>query len=610
MTPNRGDALGVRGVARDLAAAGIGRLKPWRADPVPGRFASPVRWVNDMPEACTWVLGRTIRGLRNGPSPRWLADRLLSIGLRPINALVDVTNFFTIDLCRPLHVFDAARIAGGALTLRPGAGESLAALNGKSYTVSPEDCVIADAAGVQSLAGVIGGVATGCTEATTSVFVECALFDPVRVALTGRRHQITSDARQRNERGIDPSFLPDAIEAATRMIQDLCGGEASELVSAGAEPAWQRRATLRFSRLAGLGGVEIAPEAALASLEGLGFGVVARDAAAVTVEVPAWRNDVAGISDLDPAASLEPRQAAVAAEGRLEAEPEMDLIEEVLRLHGLDRIPPASMPVLAPVPAPSLVPRQGRAALARRTLAAAGLAECVTFSFMARGQAVLFGGGDPALTLENPIAADLDQLRPTPIATLALAAARNAARGFADIGLFEIGPAFVGTDAVGQAHVAASLRAGQTPRSWIAPARAVDAMDARGDALARCSRRSACRCEALSTTADAPGLLPSRPLGGHPPGTEDGAGNFRRAASARAGRPRPDRAGGGDAGLPGRYRRAEAPAPGTPGPAGVPAGAPRFRVSGGARRAGRDGAACRSRYRPRAGGRRAAVRCL
>ena len=506
VTPNRGDALGVRGVARDLAAAGIGRLKPWRADPVPGSFASPWRWTIGMPKSCPWILGRTVRGLRNGPSPQWLRDRLASIGLRPINALVDVTNFFTFDLCRPLHVFDADKIAGPTLMLRPGAGETFAALNGKSYVASPEDCVIADAAGAQSLAGVMGGAPTGCDEATTTVFVECALFDPVRVALTGRRHQITSDARQRFERGIDPAFLPDAIEAATRMILDLCGGEASEIVSAGEEPAWRRRATLRFDRLAGLGGVEIAPEAAVASLEGLGFAVAARDTAAVVVDVPSWRNDVAGVSELDPAASLEPARAAVAAQGRMAAEPEADLLEEVLRLHGLDRIAPVSMPTTAPVPPPSLTPRQARAALARRVLASGGLAECVTFSFMARAQAELFGGGDSALRLENPIAADLDQMRPTPIATLALAAARNAARGLPDVGLFEIGPAFVGTDAAGQAHVAAALRAGHTARSWITPARPVDAMDARADALAVLAALGV-PGEALSTTADAPGFF-------------------------------------------------------------------------------------------------------
>ncbi|HUA78633.1 MAG TPA: phenylalanine--tRNA ligase subunit beta, partial [Acetobacteraceae bacterium] len=221
VTPNRGDALGVRGIARDLAAAGIGRLLPWDAAPVPSRFPSPLGWAIDWPEACPWVLGRTLRGVRNGPSPRWLAERLTAIGLRPINALVDITNFFTFDLGRPLHVFDAAKIAGPSLAMRRGAGETFRALNGRDVTVSDQDCVIADQSGVVSLAGIVGGEASGCDEGTESVFIECALFDPVRVAETGRRLGILSDARARFERGIDPALMPHAIEAVTRMIFDL-----------------------------------------------------------------------------------------------------------------------------------------------------------------------------------------------------------------------------------------------------------------------------------------------------------------------------------------------------------------------------------------------------
>ena len=225
VTPNRGDCFAVRGIARDLAAAGIGTLKPWQPAKVAPAFRGGPRWQIDWPEACPWILGRTIRNLRNGPSPPWLQERLTSIGLRPINALVDITNFFTIDLGRPLHVFDVAKLTGDVLTLRPGRGETFRALNGRDYTVTAEDCAIADAAGVQSMAGVIGGEATGCDETTTSVFIECALFDPIRVALTGRRHQIVSDARQRFERGIDPALMPDAVEAATAMVLELCGGE-------------------------------------------------------------------------------------------------------------------------------------------------------------------------------------------------------------------------------------------------------------------------------------------------------------------------------------------------------------------------------------------------
>jgi phenylalanyl-tRNA synthetase beta chain len=503
VTPNRGDALSIRGIARDLAAAGIGTLKPFAPTKVPSTFASPVSWAIEMPLACPFVLGRTVRGVRNGPSPKWLADRLTSIGLRPISTLVDITNFFTFDLGRPLHVFDVAKLSGPVLTMRAGAGETFRALNGKDVTVMAEDCVIADAAGVRSLAGVVGGEATGCDETTTDVFVECALFDPVRVSLTGRRHQIVSDARQRFERGIDPALLPDAIEAATKLILDLCGGEASAVVSAGAEPAWRRSATLRFARIAGLGGAEIAPDTAVGTLERLGFTVASRDAESVTVQVPSWRNDIAGSGPLDQSASLPADKAATAAEGCAAIEPECDLIEEVLRLYGLDNVPPVSLPRVGVVPAATLTPRQTRAALARRTLAAGGLTECVTFSFMAQRAAALFGDAPEALRIANPIASDLDQLRATPVATLAVAAQANAARGYPDVGLFEIGPAFASPEPAGLQSVAAGLRAGATARSWTAASRPVDAFDARGDALAVLAALGL-PMESLSTTADAP----------------------------------------------------------------------------------------------------------
>src|SRR5271157_4434615 len=306
VTPNRGDCFSVRGIARDLAAGGIGTLQPWQPATVAPRFTGDPRWQIDWPEACPWILGRTIRNLRNGPSPQWLQDRLTAIGLRPINALVDVTNFFTIDLGRPLHVFDVAKLSGDVLTLRPGAGETFRALNGKDYTVTPEDCAIADAAGVQSMAGVIGGETTGCDESTTAVFIECALFDPVRVALTGRRHQIVSDARQRFERGIDPALMQDAVEAATAMIIDVCGGEPGAVTEAGTPPDWQRTASLRFKRLAGLGGADISPDEAVASLVRLGFVVRHHDATKVIVSVPSWRNDVAARIELEQAETLDP----------------------------------------------------------------------------------------------------------------------------------------------------------------------------------------------------------------------------------------------------------------------------------------------------------------
>ena len=499
VTPNRGDALAVRGVARDLAAAGLGTLAPWSPDPVRGRFTSPITWHVDSP-ACTWVLGRTVRGVRNGPSPEWLRRRLRSIGLRPISALVDITNFFTIDLGRPLHVFDADRVTGGVLAMRPGAGEAFRALNGRDYNAAPEDCVIADAAGVQSLAGVIGGEATGSTDGTTSVFIECALFDPVAVALTGRRHSIISDARSRFERGIDPALLPAALDAATAMIIELCGGEPSEVAEAGMEPAWQRDATLRFARLEGLGGLAVPPGDAVRSLERLGFTVRARDTERVTVAVPPWRNDVAGQGGLDQAPALLPERALAADISCRLAEPEADLVEEVLRLRGLDSIPPVSMPAMSPVPLATYTPRQVRAATARRLLASRGLLECVTFSFVARDRAALFGDTPDALRLTNPIAADLDQMRPTPLATLAPAAARNAARGLPGGGLFEIGPGFAEGS---QELLAAGLRYGPAPRSWPATA-PLDAMAAKADALAVLATLGL-PMDSLSVTPGAPG---------------------------------------------------------------------------------------------------------
>ncbi len=500
ITPNRGDALSVRGVARDLAAAGLGTLKPWAPLPVPAHFDSPLHWAIQDREACPWVVGRVVRGLRNGPSPAWLQARLASIGLRPINALVDVTNFFTVDLGRPLHVFDANRITGDTLTFRGGRGESFRALNGRDYTADPADCVIADAAGIHSLAGVMGGEATGCTEGTTAVFIECALFDPVRVALTGRRHAIVSDARQRFERGIDPALLPAALEAATHMIQTLCGGEASAVVTAGAEPAWQRTATLRFDRLRTLGGLAVPADEATRTLERLGFGVASRDETSVTVDVPSWRNDVAAPIALDQAPGLDPTRAAAAAAGCATAEPEADLVEEVLRLRGLDAIEPVSLPRTGPIPAATLSPRQRRTARARRILAEFGLLETVSFSFMQGREAAAFGGDEPTLRLLNPISADLDQLRPTPVASLALAAARNEARGFPAAGLFEIGPAFA---AEGQESVAAGLFAGSTERHPLTPARAFGAMDAKG-ALLTVLEELGVAGESLSVTADAP----------------------------------------------------------------------------------------------------------
>ncbi|NLI27756.1 MAG: phenylalanine--tRNA ligase subunit beta [Acetobacter sp.] len=500
VTPNRGDALSVYGIARDLAAAGLGQLKPFMTETVEGTFPSPVVWKTEWPEACPWVLGRTIRGVRNGPSPEWLRRRLESIGLSPISVLVDITNFFTFDLGRPLHVFDAGKISGGTLTVCRGAGETFTALNGREYTVTPDDCVIADEAGVQSLAGIMGGAATEVTDETTDVFVECALFDPVRIALSGRHHTIHSDARYRFERGVDQAFPPAALEAATRMIVDLCGGEASEVVSSGTQPAWQRQASLRFERIAGLGGIEVAPAKAVSILEHLGFELCEQTSEKAVFSVPSWRNDVAQPIVLDPSPDMtaERRQEMEIAVSLIE--PESDLVEEILRIHGLDQVKAIPLPALDGLPTPACSVAQSRRSLSRRILAARGLTETIGFSFVASDQAALFGEVRDSLRLLNPIAADLDQMRPTPLVNLLLAAQKNAARGWADVALFEVGPAFSET---GQQMMTAGIRAGYSPREVGSPAVAAGFLEAKADAweiLASCG----VPMDGVMSTADAP----------------------------------------------------------------------------------------------------------
>jgi phenylalanyl-tRNA synthetase beta chain len=520
VTPNRGDGFSVRGVARDLAAAGLGTLRPWSPAPVPGAGESLIVWRNEFPDACPLVVGRTVRGVKNGDSPDWLKRRLTAIGLRPISALVDITNFFTLDLGRPLHVFDAGKVTGGVLTLRRGTDERFAGLHGKDVVAGHEDCVIADARGAQSLAGIVGGEATSCEAATTDVFIECALFDRVRIALTGQRTGIHSDARQRFERGIDPSILPQALDAATAMIMALCGGTPSAIVTAGAEPAWQREAALRFARLDSFGGHAVAPARAAAILQGLGFTPRRQDDDHLVVAVPPWRNDVAvtrsnytydpaiyavsgPVSMLDPGPELSAERAQQAAAGAAAVAAEIDLIEEVLRINGLDQVEPVSLPALSPVPQPTLTARQTRTMRARRVLAARGLDECVTFSFVAQAVAAQFGVVPEQLRVVNPIAADLDQMRPTPLATLVLAAQSNAARGIADVALFEVGPGFADPTPSGQKLIAAGLRLGTTPLSWLDADRPVDLWDAKADLFAVLAELGV-PLEALTVAAEAP----------------------------------------------------------------------------------------------------------
>jgi phenylalanyl-tRNA synthetase beta chain len=479
ITANRGDCLGVRGIARDLAASGLGRLKElaphWylpandehpvlsspaaASHPVAGKFPSPiaVHLAGPDDKACPLFLGRFIRGVRNGPSPRWLQDRLVAIGLRPISSLVDITNFLTFDLDRPLHVFDADKIDGDLVVRGARPGETLAALNGKTYELDPEITVIADDAEVLSLGGVIGGISTACTEATVDVYIEAALFDPVRTAATGRKLQLQSDARYRFERGVDPEFVGPGIEIATRMVLELCGGKPSAVAQSGAVPPWRRRYAFRPEHVGALGGLDVAPGESKRILEALGCSVAGADSSFV-VEPPSWRGDIEG---------------------------EADLVEEVLRIHGYDLIPPVPLARETPLPKPALTPQQARVDFLRRSLAERGLVEAVTFSFMSGKIADLFGDLRESLRLVNPISADLDVMRPSILPNLLSAAQRNVDRGFVDVALFEIGPQYRDDTPEGQDLVAAGVRLGRTgPKRWDDPGRAVDAFLAKADALA------------------------------------------------------------------------------------------------------------------------------
>jgi len=453
ITPNRPDALGVRGIAIDLAARGLGTLKARSVVPVPASFKSDlsVSIDDDTLDGCPVFTGRLIKGVKNGPSPAWLQDALQAIGLRPISFLVDVTNFFTYDRNRPLHVFDADKVAGNLRVHRAKGGETLTALDEKEYTLQTGQMVISDDTGAESIAGIMGGLETGCTEETVNVFVESAYWDPVQIAYAGRALKINSDARYRFERGVDPAFTPEGLEHAVRMIVDHAGGEASEVVMAGAVPDTSRAYKLDTDRVQSLVGMEIPAATQRATLEALGF-VMDGDMA----QVPSWRPDVMG---------------------------EADLVEEVARMASLTKLVGKPLPRLSPsVPRPILTPMQRRESIARRTTAALGYNECVTYSFIDQASAELFGGGSDATRLENPISSEMSHMRPALLPGLLQAASRNQARGFADMALFEVGAAFHGGEPTEQHTQISGLLVGRTgPKDVHGASRAVDIYDVKAD---------------------------------------------------------------------------------------------------------------------------------
>lgn len=457
ITPNRPDALGIRGIARDLAARGLGVLKPAPSAQVVGRFDSPISVSIDddtRADGCEVFMGRMIRGVKNGPSPDWLQARLKAIGLRPISTLVDITNFFTYDQNRPLHVFDADKVAGDLRVHRAKGGETLLGLDEKEHVFAPGMVLISDAAQVASIAGIMGGMTSSCTDDTVNVFVEAAVWDTIQIAKTGRSLKINSDARYRNERGIDPAFNRPAIELATKMILELCGGEASHVVTAGEVPDVSRAYKLDTDRVQSLVGMKIPAKTQRATLTALGFELDGDMAS-----VPSWRPDVQGSADL---------------------------VEEVARVASLTKLVGIPLPrTHVGVPQAILTPIQKREGMARRTAATLGYNECVTYSFIDRSSAELFGGGLDATMLDNPISSEMSHMRPSLLPGLLQAAARNQARGFMDLALFEVGPVFHGGEPDEQEGMITGILVGHTgPKDVHGDRRPVDVYDAKADAEA------------------------------------------------------------------------------------------------------------------------------
>ncbi|MBI3419131.1 MAG: phenylalanine--tRNA ligase subunit beta [Proteobacteria bacterium] len=555
LTPNRPDCFGVYGIARDLAASGLGRLKPRKTQPVKGKFKSPRGIKLDFgpadKNACPYFIGRTLRGLKNGPSVEALQRKLKAIGLRPISALVDITNYLTFDAARPLHVFDAAKVKGDVHARPARAGEKLLALNGKEYVLDESITIIADDEKALAIAGIMGGMETGCTEMTTEVFLECATFDPVRTARAGRKLQIISDARTRFERGVDPAIMVEMTEWATQLILEACGGEASEVIVAGVLPDTSRTVFLRATRCKSFGGLDVPPDEQKKLLEAVGCEVKRKTGFPLPLPSVALAKEGKGRGEEGFEVTF--------PSSRPDLEGEADCVEEILRLRGFDQIPALSLPSSNVMPAPSFAKateglgepvrrsfseggkagihgrnlsgrkavamdpsmrwddgvsfgwnlQQRRRESARKALAARGLLEVVTWSFMPSVIAKLFLASErlPAqsrlreaqssraeiraqsepqpILLQNPISAELDAMRGSILPNLLMAARRNADRGFADTALFEVGSIYRSAAPEGQIMAASGLRTGlAVPRHWAVEPRAVDLFDAKADALA------------------------------------------------------------------------------------------------------------------------------
>ncbi len=466
ITPNRQDCMGVRGIARDLAAAGLGTLKPLVADPVAGEGTGPDVRTDDS-EGCPAFFAQGVAGVVNGESPDWMRRRLTAIGQKPISALVDITNYVMIDLGRPLHVYDRAKLSGGLVARKANDGEQVLALNGKTYTLDAGMTVIADDAQVHDIGGIMGGEHSGVAAETTDVLIECAYFDPDHIARTGQKLLLTSDARSRFERGVDPAFLDDGLAIATRLVLDICGGTASGVTRSGEPPVAPRIVRYDPRLCADLGGLHVAPERQARILLSLGFSVGAisapdaySDALFATIEgawpvtVPSWRRDVDG-----PA----------------------DLVEEVVRIEGIDNIPSTPLPRMPGVATPTATPEQKLERRARRAAATRGLDEAVTWSFLSEAEAAPFGGG--AWTLANPISEDLKVMRPSLLPGLLAATARNLKRGAQSVRLFEIGRRYLAE--AERPTLGVILAGDRRARGWQdGKAAGFDAYDAKAEALA------------------------------------------------------------------------------------------------------------------------------